>query len=486
MYQADGDCVQVGVGYYSPALDNAVYSCSYSDELPAPLQLFSSRGGGTDSCSVSPRIQSYLVGGDESIDAVVAPLPSTCTLESWVHWGESASHEVPLFGVSGLWHFSLTLDADGARMALDVQRVSSSEHAPLNTTMPPWLDIDQWHHVAAVVDQNVSCFFVDAIRVGCVAFAGGGVHVADTRRDFFAGGSNDVGGSGLLNGMMDEIRIHRSALASSQLGFHQTRLALNASCSHGDLLCDGRCVAGCLGDSRLDRSSCSCVCPDALYSLDLTSGRCRPPCAGTTQRTGEEACGCAADSYKVWRGRYLGISSPSTASADELHCWGCGSDETIGLREVVLFDSRLDPIEAQACWELSSGEVVSGSQCAALFDGVTRGAQYLSAQPGGMRVIVDLGREVDVSRIELFNYDKDSLSSRGVRRIELYVQPDGGEAPSERVLFQPRYAALANATVQRAAEGGAAVATHFDSREHTDPFSGTLSCARCGANSSGS
>ena len=50
------DCLTVPNGFYSPANDNALYPCTSSINLPTELQIFTSSGNGTDSCTSSPRL----------------------------------------------------------------------------------------------------------------------------------------------------------------------------------------------------------------------------------------------------------------------------------------------------------------------------------------------------------------------------------------------------------------------------------------------
>ena len=97
---------------------------------------------------------------------------------------------------------------------------------------------------------------------------------------YFVGGTHGMEDSGFppgfVDGNMDEVRLHSMALSASQLGFLLTDRALASSCSAGDKVCGGRCVASCPGDAQLDESSCECVCTHGR-TLDTAAGRCRFP-----------------------------------------------------------------------------------------------------------------------------------------------------------------------------------------------------------------
>ena len=495
MYKANTstfqDCLHVPNGFYSPANDNNIYPCTSSIDVPTEFQIFTSRGGGADECTVAPKLQTFLSSYDT---AITAPLTADSTIETWVHWNSTMQGgEIALVGVTSRWNLRLQLDESFASLAIAdavLNRISRT-----NATLP-WLITTRWHHVAAVISPTnaSSCFFLDGLRIGCSPFSNlSNIEpIYGDTPTFFIGGVNGMltSGfpSGFLHGMMDEVRIHQRALPADELGYHQTDHRLAVACGHGHEACNGTCVASCLGDAVFDHSTCSCACADGT-SYDASSGRCRPSCGGTSSPTIEDECGCDSMSFKVWRGRYLGIASPSNAADYTNHCWGCVVGG-VGLAEIHLYDAQLNEISIpqRACWEYGSGPTNAPNDCTALFDGAAStglGLNYLSSGQGRMRVVLDLGAEYDLSRVELFNYNEVALTSHGAKHLDLYLYP-GDNVPNESSLFDSRRKILDSVEITMAEGSGASTSTIFDDRTMTNPFSAGLSCASCIEGSSGS
>ena len=514
MYQRNDtdvtDCLQVTNGFYSPPNDNYAYPCSSTFNLPNELQIFTSSGSGVDNCTVSPRLQSYI--RLHSADALSSHLQLPFTAEAWVHWNVSEpTLSVSLIGVTPIWHLDLQLadvpGSDAVNVTVDLQSVSTALHAgdsqgaralhaPLSATLP-WMELDAWHHVSAVGEHDACCYYIDAMRLGCTPFSNLSAGLIVNSHPlytpvtaFFVGGTNGMSALGFpssfLHGMMDEVRVHGRALPPPQLGFYQTDRNLALSCTAGDLACGGRCVSRCLDGSILNLTSCECDCAIGLaYSPAIS--QCLSPCGAGTVASSSDECGCDASSFKVWQGRYLGISSPSVQSDFTQHSWHHIA-ERIGLAEVRLFDAQLQPVTVQACQEfdLTNGttRLALSSSCAQLY--VTNSGQYRSIGTGVMRVVLDLGQEVQLSRVELANYGPPPLTSLGARKLQLFLSADGGGAPgsSGSVLFLPMSRFL-EIELPPASSNSAHFAT-FDDRALSPPRATSVSCAKCVTNSSGS
>ena len=112
----------------------------------------------------------------------------------------------------------------------------------------------------------------------------------------------------------------------------------------------------------------------------------------------------------------------------------------------------------------------------------------MSTQPGTLRVILDLGATVDVSRIEIVNYNENMLTDYGAKMVDLYLHPKatGEGVPTEAAVFTPRYQILNDVTITQAASSGATTVTSFDDRALSNTLSGALSCAPCANASAGS
>ena len=493
------DCVRLPPGYYSPAGDNAYYQCSSPYALPPQLQVFTTRGNGIDDCAVFPHLQAFLqpVPGD----ALASPLRPPLTAEAWVEWGNTVGQPIAIVGTTPYWHLSVKLAAsptgNGSELATDLYLVDAAQGAAV-TAVLPWVRRDRWHHVAAVCSEDGCCYFLDGTGFGCgpwlnrttVAPEEPPLHTSAPA--VFVGGTrgNETAGfpPGFLDGKLDEVRLHDHALRPPQLGFHLTDRALASSCTAPDELCGGRCVAGCQGDAQLDRISCSCACAQG-ESLDLVSGRCLPSCGVGMVATSAEACGCNTSGVKVWRGRYLGISSPSMQPDFARHSWHHRA-ERIGLAEVRLFDAQLQQVAVSACIEVDlTGKSATTSTCGALYDGTAAGvgALYLSEGLGAMRVMLDLGANVALSRIEITNYNEPLHTSQGARELQLFLAADGDDsALTEASVFQPGHLILEEARLDAAPITGAINTTVLDDRASSPSRSAGLSCAACVANSSGS
>ena len=510
MYQRNDtdvtDCLQVTNGFYSPPNDNYAYPCASPFNLPTELQIFTSSGGGVDNCTISPRLQSFI--RLHSADALSSQLHLPFTAEAWVLWNASdPTLSLSLIGVTPIWHLDLQLaevpGSDAVNVTVDLQSVSTALragdsqgaralHAPLTATVP-WMAIAAWHHVSAVSENDTCCYFMDAMRLGCTPFlnlsAGliANPHPLQTPvTAFFVGGTNGMSTlgfpPGFLRGMMDEVRVHGRALPPPQLGFYQTDRNLALSCTAGDLVCGGHCVSRCLGGSVLNLTSCECDCAiGQAYSPAIS--QCLSPCGTGMVESSSGECGCDASSYKVWQGRYIGISSPSVQSDFVQHSWH-HSAERIGLAKVRLFDAQLQPVTVQACQEfdLTNGtnQLALSSSCAQLY-GID-GGQYRSVGAGVMRVVLDLGQEVQLSRVELANYGPPPLTSLGARKLHLFLGAEESGAPgsSGSLIFYPM-----NRFLEIELSSGTDVAT-FDDRALTPPRSASVSCAKCVFNSSGS
>ena len=503
------DCLQVPNGFYSPPNDNYAYSCSSAFNLPTELQIFTSPGGGVDNCTVSPRLQSYV--RLHSADALSSELHFPFTAEAWVHWNASEpTLSLSLIGVTPIWHLDMQLaDVPGGNatnVTVDLQSLSTAIyagesqearvlHAPLSATLP-WMALDMWHHVSAVGENGTCCYYIDAMRLGCTPFSSrSSVQVVEPHplytpvTAFFVGGTNGMSAlgypSGFLHGMMDEVRVHGRALPPPQLGFHQIDRNLALSCTAGDLECGGHCVSRCLDGSTLNLTSCECDCTTGqAYSPAIS--QCLPRCGARMVASSSDECGCDASSFKVWQGRYLGISSPSLQPDFTQHSWH-HSAEPIGLAKVRLFDAQLQPVTVQACQEfnLTDGmpHLGSSSSCGQLY--VRNGGQYRSTGAGAMRVVLDLGQETQLSRVELTNYGPPPLTSLGARKLQLFLSGDGGGAPaSDSVLFHPMSRFL-EIELSPAGSSGADFAI-FDDRTLSPPRAASISCATCVTNSSGS
>ena len=346
------DCVKVPPGYYSAAQDNAWHACSSPFELPQPLQTFTTRGNGTDNCTVSPQLQAFLPPAPD--DPLAQPLRPPLTAEAWFEWGDTPSQPVSIMGATPFWHLSLQLavlpTAFGTQVAIEMHLVDAAQGAAVNATLP-WVRRDRWHHVAAVCTNISCCYFLDGAGFGCAPWSNRtsvspeepALHTPAPA--VFVGGTHGLRAAGFppgfVEGKLAEVRLHTRALEPTQLGFRLSDLALTSSCAEPDEMCNGRCVAGCAGDSQLNASTCSCDCARG-ESLDPASGRCVAPCGAGMGITSVGACGCDASSFEVWRGRYLGISSPSTEPDFASHSWHHAAEQ-VGLAEVHLLTTTHKP-----------------------------------------------------------------------------------------------------------------------------------------------
>ena len=511
------ECVSVPNGYFSPERDNDYHLCSTPIDLPPELQVFTSTGGGVDNCTVSPRLQAFVSStpGDARAKRALRP---PFTAEAWFQWKSSGVGPIAILGSTPHWHLSIQLEAapgcNGSTVTADLNLVDISQNAPVSVALP-WLCHERWHHVAVVGhDDGSCCYYFDGVRAGCAPLANrtnGVVHqepppLHDPVSAYFVGGTQGMQESGFppgfMDGNMDEVRLHSVAMSASQLGFLLTDQALTSSCSAGDKVCAGRCVASCPGDAWLDESSCECVCTHGT-SLDTAEGRCHFPCGAGTTPGSADMCGCSPSDFKVWRGRYLGITSPGLEPDFAQHSWHHRTEQ-IGLAEVRLFDAQLQRVDVQACHEYNlsvSGPPADGdrlasqSSCSALYDASTVdgaaqpdravGQLYLSTGLAAMRVLLDLGRDVDISRIEIANYDKPLHTSQGARRLQLFFVA-GSNEPSETELFAPQNLILQNAVVEAASDSTGSSSTTFDDRSDSPARSAAVSCATCISNSSGS
>ena len=175
------------------------------------------------------------------------------------------------------------------------------------------------------------------------------------------------------------------------------------------------------------------------------------------------------------------------------------------LTQVRLFDAQLQPVAVRACLEFdltgnsTPHALTVSSSCEALYDaqstltpglvGATAGdtgQQYLSVGSGAMRLILDLGSEVSISRIEIANYNVPLHTSQGARRLQLFLSDDSDASPTEAELFQPRRLILEQASLLPAPIDGTANATIYDERAHSPARSASTSCSACANNASGS
>ena len=426
------DCVNVPPGYYSPAQDNAWYACTSPLDLPPQLQIFTTRGDGADACAVSPQLQAFLPPAAD--EALAQPLRPPLTAEAWFEWRDTQSLPVSIMGTTPFWHLSLQLaalpTALGTAVRVEMHLVDAAQGAAVNATLP-WVRRDRWHHVAAVCTSSSCCYFMDGTDFGCapwsnrtrVSPAEPALHAAAPA--VFVGGSRGLQAAGFpagfVNGKLAEVRLHTAALRPAQLGARLRERALASSCAEPDEMCGGRCVAGCAGDAQRNGSTCACECGRGEV-LEPASGRCVPRCGEGMRTTSAGTCGCDASSFKVWRGRYLGISSPSTEPDFASHSWHHAAEQ-VGLAEVHfslqlptnpdsplstrtgrlhrsgphklltrvlvlarpytllpplaqvrLFDARLQPVAVQACFEFDLAgsstphALAASSVCGALYD----------------------------------------------------------------------------------------------------------------------
>ena len=337
------DCVNVPPGYYSPAEDNEWHACSTPLALPPQLKTFTTRGDGTDDCAVSPQLQAFLPPAPD--DPLAQPLRPPFTAEAWFEWGDTADVPVSVMGATPLWHLSLQLAASptdlGTSVLIDTHLVEAARGAAVNASLP-WVRRDEWHHLAAVCTDTSCCYFLDGTDFGCAPWSNRTTPTPEEpllhtpEPAVFLGGTHGLQAAGFppgfVHGKLAEVRLHSHALQPAQLGSRLSDLALETSCAEPDEVCGGQCVAGCAGDAELNASTCGCECARG-ESLDLASGRCVPPCGAGMATTSAGLCGCDASSFQVWRGRYLGISSPSTEPDFESHSWHHVADR-IGLAEV--------------------------------------------------------------------------------------------------------------------------------------------------------
>lgn len=175
------------------------------------------------------------------------------------------------------------------------------------------------------------------------------------------------------------------------------------------------------------------------------------------------------------------------------------------LTQVRLFDAQLQPVAVHACFEFDLAAnstphaLAASSVCDTLYDaqatlapglvGVTAadtGEQYLSVGSGAMRVVLDLGSETLISRIEIANYNVPLHTSQGARQLQLFLADGGGAPPTEADLFQPRHLVLEQASLHPAPTDGTANATIYDERARSPARSSAISCAACANNASGS
>ena len=538
MYQHNrSDCLPVPNGYYSPPDDNAAYVCTNQLELPAELQIFTSSGNGTDSCTSSPRLSSYV--RPRGSDGFTGELRAPFTAETWLMLNEmEATSPVAVIGAFPHWHFTIQItpasDGIGSIVAADMVLVSAALHAPLEARSVPWLSGEHWNHFAAVGQDRqdgdegaACCYYVNSMRLGCapftnrsaatahlVSYHGSSVSAVDITAPlythvpaFFVGGTRglDAAGfpSGFLLGTVDEVRLHRRALSPPHLGYHQTAQRLAHYCTGGDVICGGRCVARCLGTAWMNSNTCECSC-ETGQAYSAAEGRCLPPCGDGMTRTADDECGCAADSYKVWRGRYLGISSPSLLPDYTRHTWH-HTTATIGLAEIWLHDAMIRPVAVQSCYEydLASGAdsspVAEESLCTALYDAplagsadssstvggeVQVGEQFRSAGEARMRIVLDLGRVVNLSRLAVANYGPPPHTSVGARQLMFYLADEQGDVPTEQQIFHPSRL-IVDGEVLRTDEG-TAPASVFDDRARSPKGSTAMSCAQCVPDSAGS
>ena len=170
-----------------------------------------------------------------------------------------------------------------------------------------------------------------------------------------------------------------------------------------------------------------------------------------------------------------------------------------------LFDSQLQPVAVHACLEFDLTDnstphaLAVSSSCEALYDaqstlasglvGVTAGdtgQQYLSVGSGAMRVVLDLGAEMSISRIEIANYNLASHTSQGARQVQFFLGDGSDAPPTEADHFQPRHLILEHASLHLAPTDGTANATIYDDRALSPARSASLSCSACANNASGS
>ena len=166
------DCVNVPPGYYSPAQDNAWYACTSPLDLPAQLQIFTTRGNGADACAVSPQLQAFLPPAAD--EALAQPLRPPLTAEAWFEWRDTQSLPVSIMGTTPFWHLSLQLaalpTALGTAVRVEMHLVDAAQGAAVNATLP-WVRRDRWHHVAAVCTSSSCCYFMDGTDFGCAPWS---------------------------------------------------------------------------------------------------------------------------------------------------------------------------------------------------------------------------------------------------------------------------------------------------------------------------
>ena len=532
MYQHNrSDCIPVPDGYYSPRDDNAAYACTNQLALPAELQIFTSSGNGTDNCTSSPRLLSYV--RPSASDGFAGEVRAPFTAETWLMWGETdSSSPVAVIGAFPHWHLTIQItpvsEGAGSLISADMSLVSAALHAPLEAQPLPWLSGEEWIHVAAVGhdgdddDEAFCCYYINGIRLGCATFTnrsaatghlvsyhGSSVYAVDITAPlythvpaFFVGGTRGLDAAGFppgfLHGTVDEVRLHRRALSPPQLGYYQTTSRLAQYCTGGDVPCGGRCVPRCLGTAWLNSEGCECSC-EVGWVYSAAEGQCQAICGGGTTQTAHEACGCMTDSYKVWRGRYLGISSPSLQPDFVRHSWH-HTTSAIGLGEIWLHDAMLQPVIVQGCHEyVPTPEerplpLAEESLCTALFDATSAessvvggeaevGEQFRSVGEAAMRIVLDLGRDVTLSRLAVANYGPKPHTSVGARYLQFFLADEQTTSPTQREMFHPSRMFL---DVEVARTNDNASISVFDDRSLSPERSRATACALCVPNSAGS
>ena len=132
----DRDCLDVPIGFYSPADDNAMYPCTSTIRLPTQLQIFTSRGGGSDSCTVSPRLQAYLDAPADT-PAVADALQAGMTVETWVLWDATpVTSQIALVGVTSRWLLTLGMHEPTGIVRANVIDVAKARSAPALAKLP--------------------------------------------------------------------------------------------------------------------------------------------------------------------------------------------------------------------------------------------------------------------------------------------------------------------------------------------------------------
>ena len=101
-------------------------------------------------------------------------------------------------------------------------------------------------------------------------------------------------------------------------------------------------------------------------------------------------------------------------------------------------------------------------------------------------MVLDLGAEMSISRIEIANYNLPLHTSQGARQLQFFLGDGSDAPPTEADLFQPRHLILEHASLHPAPTDGTANATIFDDRALSPARSASTSCSACANNASGS